>query len=709
MLGKKYLSFQDCSFSMRKGRESTARVVVAKELGILNSYTLEGTFAGPNFGPLKDTHMNGNHFQEMGHALCDSILDYYIPNRESGLLNDEAGIDGISLSAKCAHSIHKHAKISLRRYAMPGENHDDDGSGALGSLEGRQLDGSNKNSSSSGNTTGDGDGNTGLNKGRKSINGSLIEGGNNDNDDDDGNESPNEDKDDSGGGAPPSPEVLAVATESDGSPSNTKVLEALLSDECSKDAKRRRSSANSKINSGCQEIDIIEDDECDDIDSGSDGGGDEFDDNGSVSESQTPLGKLDLFNNDNLDSEDTSNVLADTAEMLSACEQVDEIIEEELIYSVSNGGGVGVSGMNLLNNEDDMSNLVGVSSSFDTSLTINNSHETSLSSNRRSFRRHSSTSSRITTSVSNSNSSLTAVPSSSPDEHNIVYPQLVPSSAPGRNNTSHPPPAFSTTSSESGSVLLPRSIARGGSGGNNSESMWAGGGGASGGGGSFWADAVNENGMVPANNKRPSLLSVGSNADGTALRPRSGSRYRQQLNHQHNTVLPVKGLTLLGFEQPVSSGLPAVGSGNNNSGLASSHSVGEIAVMSRPLRSNVRASSNPMGGSSASVGASTTGSVSITASRATPPLGISPRVTNSNIEDVSGGAAAEEDGPISSGGGKSKGSRPAPKLSSGAAQNVMRGSLRVKDTPTALLAPGTSPKIPKNETMTTSQKLSFRR
>ena len=57
-LGKKYLSFEDCSCSMKRGRESTARVVVAKELNIPNSYTLEGTFAGVSLtGPLKNMHM----------------------------------------------------------------------------------------------------------------------------------------------------------------------------------------------------------------------------------------------------------------------------------------------------------------------------------------------------------------------------------------------------------------------------------------------------------------------------------------------------------------------------------------------------------------------------------------------------------------------------------------------------------------------------
>eukprot|EP01041_Mallomonas_annulata_P003176 gene3176-6267_t len=76
--GKKYVSFQDCSFHVKKGRESTARVVVAKELNIPLSYTLEATFCGSNYGPLKHCHMNIGHLQEVGSAMCDAILNFCI-------------------------------------------------------------------------------------------------------------------------------------------------------------------------------------------------------------------------------------------------------------------------------------------------------------------------------------------------------------------------------------------------------------------------------------------------------------------------------------------------------------------------------------------------------------------------------------------------------------------------------------------------------
>ena len=40
-------AFKDCWFNIDKCKESTARVVCFKELGILNSFTLETSFYGP--------------------------------------------------------------------------------------------------------------------------------------------------------------------------------------------------------------------------------------------------------------------------------------------------------------------------------------------------------------------------------------------------------------------------------------------------------------------------------------------------------------------------------------------------------------------------------------------------------------------------------------------------------------------------------------
>ena len=74
IIGGKYVCYADCSFHVRKGRESTARVVVSRELNIPMSFTLEATFCGSNYGPYENCHMNVGHMQEVGASLCDTVL-----------------------------------------------------------------------------------------------------------------------------------------------------------------------------------------------------------------------------------------------------------------------------------------------------------------------------------------------------------------------------------------------------------------------------------------------------------------------------------------------------------------------------------------------------------------------------------------------------------------------------------------------------------
>lgn len=40
----KMISFKDCTFALEKDKESTARIVVFKELSVIHSYTLEASF-----------------------------------------------------------------------------------------------------------------------------------------------------------------------------------------------------------------------------------------------------------------------------------------------------------------------------------------------------------------------------------------------------------------------------------------------------------------------------------------------------------------------------------------------------------------------------------------------------------------------------------------------------------------------------------------
>jgi len=76
-----YFSFPDCSFLVKKGKESTARVVVYNELEIINSFTLEASLCGADTGYLADQHFNRNHLEKMGWGTCESILQMCDPNR----------------------------------------------------------------------------------------------------------------------------------------------------------------------------------------------------------------------------------------------------------------------------------------------------------------------------------------------------------------------------------------------------------------------------------------------------------------------------------------------------------------------------------------------------------------------------------------------------------------------------------------------------
>ena len=73
-------SFSDCSFKVQKSKESTARVVVRRELGIVNSFTMEATLAGCNFGRHAGKHLTPDLLRGVGHSFCDTILDYFDPD-----------------------------------------------------------------------------------------------------------------------------------------------------------------------------------------------------------------------------------------------------------------------------------------------------------------------------------------------------------------------------------------------------------------------------------------------------------------------------------------------------------------------------------------------------------------------------------------------------------------------------------------------------
>ena len=122
-VGRKYVCYADCSFHVKKGRESTARVVVAKEINIPCSFTLEATFCGSNYGPLKYCHMHIGHMQEVGAALCDAILNFSI---SEGQVKDAVVLSMVpAVNLKAVAQVEK-ALAELRNSDSDGMGRNDD-------------------------------------------------------------------------------------------------------------------------------------------------------------------------------------------------------------------------------------------------------------------------------------------------------------------------------------------------------------------------------------------------------------------------------------------------------------------------------------------------------------------------------------------------------------------------------------------------------
>ncbi|KAF0696082.1 Aste57867_13120 [Aphanomyces stellatus] len=78
-IGQQYVSLDSCNFQVNRGREATARVVVGRDMGILNSFTLEASFCGADFGVLAHQHFNLRHLQDVGLALAQTLMEYAMP------------------------------------------------------------------------------------------------------------------------------------------------------------------------------------------------------------------------------------------------------------------------------------------------------------------------------------------------------------------------------------------------------------------------------------------------------------------------------------------------------------------------------------------------------------------------------------------------------------------------------------------------------
>lgn len=76
----KLFSFSDCKFANEKEKESTARMVMFREIQVMISYTLESTFYAPYNKQFKkknnvdeELQVKGEDLVFIGHELCTTL------------------------------------------------------------------------------------------------------------------------------------------------------------------------------------------------------------------------------------------------------------------------------------------------------------------------------------------------------------------------------------------------------------------------------------------------------------------------------------------------------------------------------------------------------------------------------------------------------------------------------------------------------------
>uniref|UniRef100_A0A8B9KUJ1 tubulin-glutamate carboxypeptidase n=1 Tax=Astyanax mexicanus TaxID=7994 RepID=A0A8B9KUJ1_ASTMX len=67
-------SLASCSFVVERSKESTARVVVWREIGVQRSYTMESTLCGCDQGKYKGLQIGTRELEEMGSQFCIALL-----------------------------------------------------------------------------------------------------------------------------------------------------------------------------------------------------------------------------------------------------------------------------------------------------------------------------------------------------------------------------------------------------------------------------------------------------------------------------------------------------------------------------------------------------------------------------------------------------------------------------------------------------------
>eukprot|EP00347_Sterkiella_histriomuscorum_P008119 403346302 len=83
-----YFQFSDCSFSMPKSKESTARITMFQQLRIPFVFTLEASFAGANKGKLAGQHFSIGDFENVGKCVLKTIYQTKIIEGNKKLIRE---------------------------------------------------------------------------------------------------------------------------------------------------------------------------------------------------------------------------------------------------------------------------------------------------------------------------------------------------------------------------------------------------------------------------------------------------------------------------------------------------------------------------------------------------------------------------------------------------------------------------------------------
>ncbi|KAI8909542.1 hypothetical protein EDD86DRAFT_205672 [Gorgonomyces haynaldii] len=71
-----FFDFNSCRFNIERSKESTARVVLFHEFGVLNSFTTESTYCGFDVGEKKGLQIQLSDLYKTGQSFCESLVTF---------------------------------------------------------------------------------------------------------------------------------------------------------------------------------------------------------------------------------------------------------------------------------------------------------------------------------------------------------------------------------------------------------------------------------------------------------------------------------------------------------------------------------------------------------------------------------------------------------------------------------------------------------